>query len=117
MHGTLAFPMSYVAEAAGRAPRFSLGVALRYRQVGEREWHDAVTENISRSGVLFRAADVVPVDTPLEMRFTLSAGASSSDVRCRGRVVRTVPPERPQAATGMAATIRTYRFLRPRPRL
>ena len=106
--------MAQVPNATVRAPRFSLGVALRYRLEGEREWHDAVTENISRSGVLFRAREALAVDTPLEMRFTLSAGAASSDVRCRGRVVRTVSPERSQSVSGTAATIRTYRFVRPR---
>jgi hypothetical protein len=106
--------MAHVPYPARRAQRFNLGVTLRYRREGERRWHEAVTENISRSGVLFRAREVVAVDTPLEMRFTLSAGAISSDVSCRGRVVRTVLPERPRAGAGTAVTIRTYRFVRPR---
>ena len=39
-----------------RAPRFSLRLPIRYRTVGEPAWHDGTTENISRSGVLFRGA-------------------------------------------------------------
>ena len=95
-----------------RAPRYEIGLPLRYRSLGEREWHEAQTENISRSGILFRGPFILDLDTPVEMTFTLKAGSVASAVRCRGRVVRTVLPGRNPSAPGMAATISRYRFLR-----
>src|ERR1700757_4746552 len=38
-----------------RAQRFQLHLPLRYRRLGEAQWHIGTTENISRSGLLFQA--------------------------------------------------------------
>ena len=38
-----------------RAQRFQLHLPLRYRRLGEKQWHEGTTENISRSGMLFQA--------------------------------------------------------------
>ena len=46
----------------------------RKRFDGEAGWHDGTTENISRSGVLFRGAGILRVDTPIEMRLVLPVG-------------------------------------------
>src|SRR5580700_886196 len=37
-----------------RAQRFNLHLPLKYRPLGEPDWRDGTTENISRSGMLFR---------------------------------------------------------------
>ena len=37
-----------------RAPRYTLQIPLRYRQAGDPSWREGRSENISRSGVLFR---------------------------------------------------------------
>jgi len=118
---------------AARARRFTLHLPLRYRAVGETRWHEARTENISRSGVLFRPGDreaiaigeerpdslrafrlagLLDVDTPVEMSFVLPGGPAPAEVVCRGRIVRVVPPHEPEARPAVAATISGYRFVR-----
>ncbi len=94
-----------------RAPRFPVRLPLRYRSIGATQWIDGQVENISRSGVLFRAANLVAVDTPVEMSFVLPVGGGPG-VICRGRVVRTVPPRADAAPAGLAVTIATYQFVR-----
>jgi hypothetical protein len=95
----------------GRPRRVALHLPLRYRSVGETEWHEARTENISRVGVLFRTTDALDVDTQVEMTFVLPMPPSQPAIVCRGRVVRTVLPDR-QGRVGLAATISAYRFVR-----
>jgi len=93
-----------VQKNSGRATRFAVPVPLRYRLAGTAAWSDGRIENISRSGLLFRAARPLPLDTALEMTFALPVGPAGRDLFCRGRVVRTVPG-------AVAATIATFRFL------
>ena len=95
-----------------RAQRFPLHLPLRYRPVGEGSWREGLTENISRSGVLFRAQDLLQVSTPVELTFMLSVADLNSEVLCRGQVVRTVPPAGPSDPPSLAATIAGYHFLR-----
>ena len=72
-----------------------------------------MTENISRSGLLFRADELVPVEVDLELRFVLpDVGApGQAEVVCRGRVVRTVSPSEDQPWRGAAIMIDEYDFL------
>jgi hypothetical protein len=95
-----------------RAPRFRLDLTVRYRAVGDGEWRQAKTGNISSTGVLVRAEDAVPVDTRLELRVTLSVNdpaARNGEVACVGRVVRVVgAPE--GSAQGFAVAIDEYAF-------
>jgi hypothetical protein len=95
----------------GRAPRFSLALAVRFRPVGAGSWSEGLTENVSRSGVLFHAGRLLPVGTPLEMAIALPATPGSPEILCRGRVVRASAA----GADGrpvLAATIAGYRFVR-----
>jgi PilZ domain len=95
-----------------RAPRFRLDLTVRYRPVGDVEWRQAQTGNISSSGVLVRADDDMPLDTRLEMRLALSLNelpARAGEVSCLGRVVRLVgqPDADPH---GFAVAIDEYAF-------
>jgi hypothetical protein len=86
---------------------------MQYRASGEPLWREGRTENISRSGVLFRADHVVPVQAPIEMLLALPAevgGGENATVVCRGRVVRTEPPEERDPRPAVAATIAGYRL-------
>jgi len=77
-----------------RAPRFNLQMSIRYRQPNG-EWSEGSTENMSRSGVLFRARQPVPENTPIELRVRMPwelTGARTAEVFCKGRVVRVVLP-------------------------
>ena len=82
-----------------RARRFQLQVPLRYRLADDSEWHDAVTENVSHSGVLFNvepgqsdrvsltsAEAGTPVDLLLDV--PTDAAAATTQVRSEGRLVR-----------------------------
>ena len=101
-----------LGSAGTRAPRFALHLPLRYRAVGESSWREGLAENISRSGVLFLAQDLLQVSTPVELTFVLSVADLNSEVVCRGQVVRTLPPRGPSHAPALAATIADHHFLR-----
>jgi len=96
-----------------RAQRFRLNLPLKYRQLGHDDWHVGTTENISRSGVLFRAEEVVPTNVQLEINLVLPAeiaGLSAAEVVCRGEVVRTMEAESPSMSPALAAKILQYHF-------
>src|SRR5208337_2631611 len=76
-----------------RAPRFNLHLPLRYRPLGEKSWRPGTTENISRSGLLFQAQEVLRPNMQLEISLVLPAeiaGLGATEVICRGEVVRSV---------------------------
>jgi hypothetical protein len=98
-----------VDQGPARARRFSLRLPVRYRPVGKTGWSEGTTENISRSGVLFRTAEILEVDTPIEMRVALPVG-SLPEMVCTGRIVRTVSPSGYEGRPGVAAAITHYRL-------
>jgi PAS domain S-box-containing protein len=96
-----------------RAQRFKLNLPLRYRPVGQDDWRMGTTENISRSGLLFRAEETVAPNVQLEINLVLPAeiaGLASTEVMCRGEVVRTVAAETPAMSPALAAKILQYHF-------
>jgi PAS domain S-box-containing protein len=96
-----------------RAQRFQLHLPLRYRRLGEKQWHDGKTENISRSGMLFQGDEVLQPSSQLEINLVLPAeiaGLSSTEVVCRGEVVRTVEPGNTTLNPALAARILQYHF-------
>ncbi len=98
-----------------RAPRYEIQMGMRYRASGETEWHEAETENISRSGVLFRVGQELRVTALVEMRFTLplgKAGKEGAEVLCQGWIVRSAQPPASEKLRVMAAKILDYRFVR-----
>ncbi|HUC30112.1 MAG TPA: ATP-binding protein [Candidatus Acidoferrum sp.] len=96
-----------------RAQRFQLHLPLRYRRLGEKSWHDGTTENISRSGMLFKADEVLQPSSQLEINLVLPAeiaGLSPTEVVCRGEVVRTVERNGETLSPALAARILQYHF-------
>jgi len=96
-----------------RAQRFHLHLPLRYRRLGETEWHVGTTENISRSGLLFQADDVLQPNAQLEINLVLPAeiaGLSGTEVVCRGEVVRTEERKGDTMSPALAARILQYHF-------
>jgi len=96
-----------------RAQRFQLHLPLRYRRLGEKDWHVGTTENISRSGMLFQADEVLQPSAQLEINLVLPqeiAGLSSTEVVCRGEVVRTVEHNGATLTPALAARILQYHF-------
>ncbi|MGC2473764.1 MAG: ATP-binding protein [Candidatus Sulfotelmatobacter sp.] len=98
---------------SSRAQRFQLHLPLRYRRLGETDWHVGTTENISRSGLLFQADDVLQPNAQLEINLVLPqeiAGLSGTEVVCRGEVVRTVDRQGGTMSPALAARILQYHF-------
>ena len=97
-----------------RAERFAIETTIRFRNVGQNRWYQGKTENISGSGVLFRAKNLVPLKTRVEMIFSLpirGSGASGAHVRCFGQIARKAPPVGAGGETGLAATIEEYHLM------
>jgi PAS domain S-box-containing protein len=96
-----------------RAQRFNLSLPLRYRLLGEHDWRSGMTENISRSGLLFRADEMLQPAAQLEINLVLPAeiaGLSAAEVICRGEIVRSVKPESAGIQPALAAKILQYHF-------
>ncbi|MBZ5707102.1 MAG: response regulator [Acidobacteriia bacterium] len=96
-----------------RAQRFDLHLPLKYRLLGENDWRRGTTENISRSGMLFRAEELIPPNAQLEINLVLPAeiaGLSAAEVVCRGEIVRAMAPETPTMHPAVAAKILQYHF-------
>ncbi len=96
-----------------RAQRFQLNLPLRYRRLGESQWHVGTTENISRSGLLFQADDALQPNAQLEINLVLPqeiAGLSGTEVVCRGEVVRTEQRQGDTMSPALAARILQYHF-------
>ncbi len=96
-----------------RAQRFNLHLPLRYRKLGEQSWRKGTTENISRSGLLFRGEEVLQPTVQLEINLVLPpeiAGLAPTEVVCRGEVVRTVQSGDEALSPALAAKILQYRF-------
>jgi hypothetical protein len=103
-------------ERAGWRPRerrLHFKTAVQYRPKNGVAWLDGVTENISRSGLLFRATGELPLGTALELILEMPAeitGALGSKVICQARVARLVPSPDGSAVL-LAAAIDSYEYL------
>ncbi len=98
---------------SSRAQRFQLHLPLKYRRIDEKNWHDGETRNISRSGLLFQAEDLLQPNVVLEINLVLPAeiaGLSPTEVVCRGEVVRTVQSAGDEMPPALAAKILQYHF-------
>src|SRR5208337_179105 len=102
-----------------RAHRFNLHLPLRYRPLGVFCWGPATTENISRSGLLFQAQELLHPNAQLEISLVLPteiAGLGATEVICRGEVVRSVEAQKHGQGEGqgvspaLAAKILQYHF-------
>lgn len=98
-----------------RALRYNLQLAVRFRPAGDSAWRDGTTQNVSSSGVLFRATTPLAANTPVELRLALPIGPAPdafSEVICNGRIVRTVAPSPADTQTGIAVEISEYKLVR-----
>src|ERR1700687_2127024 len=96
-----------------RARPFNLHLPLRYRPLGEKSWRPGTTENISRSGLLFQAQELLHPNAQLEISLVLPAdiaGLAGTEVICRGLVVRSVAAQGQGVTPALAAKIFQYHF-------
>ena len=56
-----------------RAARYTVAVPLKYRRVGEQDWHTGMVENISQTGIFFRGDRGLTEEEVIEINFTLRA--------------------------------------------
>jgi hypothetical protein len=97
-----------------RAQRFVIAMPLRYRLPGEDVWHQGNVQNISRSGVLFRAEGLMDEGAPIELTFQLPVeigGESAAQVYCLGKVVRAVLPPTSDQPPALVVLIHSYQFV------
>jgi PilZ domain len=98
---------------AHRAPRYPIRITMLYRLPGNKQWRQGRTENISRSGVLFRTDHKMSLEAPIDMLLALPvevAGGRNARVICRGRVVRMEGAPGDDTERAVAATITNYRL-------
>jgi hypothetical protein len=98
-----------------RAPRYQVGILLRYRPVGESTWREGKSENISDTGVLFQLETALSRDTQIEMMLEVPAqvAASTGMLIRRGRIVRAVSPSPLEDRPAYAAAAFDYGYLHP----
>ena len=71
------------------APRFTLKLPMKYRPVGDLQWRETHTTNVSSSGAVFLAAEVLPVASKVEIEIWMKAKLlTPSTVLTTSEVVR-----------------------------
>jgi hypothetical protein len=96
-----------------RAPRFRIRLEVHWWLASDLERGIGVTENVSRSGVLFRAERALDLNIPIKMILVLPgtvAGEPPGRLRCHGHTVRVVWPPVPSMRPVVAATVGDYRL-------
>jgi hypothetical protein len=98
-----------------RVLRFAVHLPMLYRPTGAKRWCRATTENISKSGVLFRGEEPLSWKTSVDLRFQTFVvppveTAAVADVLCRADIVRVMPPAGGYIRPTLAARILSYEF-------
>jgi hypothetical protein len=110
--------MDLVTDGTRRPQRFAMSLPVQFRTLDAAAWQEGQSENISRSGILFRAAQPLQVDTVIEMMFDLPVemgGESGAHVVCTAHITRILPGATPEQSPLLAARIHDYRFVRGAP--
>lgn len=100
-----------------RAKRFAIHIPVHYRKPQTAQWFDGRTENISYSGVLFRAECLLQPKTTVEMKLELPTailGEAPGKIVCKGVVVRREGNHRSDIPPALAVSIGGYRMTRGR---
>jgi hypothetical protein len=103
--------MSEPRQKVSRACRFSFTAPVLYRRAGRRVWSDAVSVNMSRTGLLFATTrDVFQDGERVEFRVHLPnlEAARGCEVRCAGQVTRSMPGRFAGELGAMAVAIDDY---------
>ena len=107
--------MDLVTDGTRRPQRFAMSLPVQFRTLDATAWQEGQSENVSRSGILFRAAQPLEVDTVIEMMFDLPVemgGEAGAHVVCTAHVTRVLPAATPEQPPLLAARIHEYRFVR-----
>jgi hypothetical protein len=104
-------------EASHRAERFPIRIPVRFREPHTSEWFEARTENVSRSGILFRAECTLKPKTTLDVRLefpAVSGEAVHVEAVCEGVVVRVEHTQSGGISPAIAIAIHHYRLAQKR---
>jgi PilZ domain-containing protein len=89
-------------------------VPVLYRVAGTTEWLQGDSENLSRSGLLFRGSTEVELGSRVEVQLEMPpelAGDEASEVICTGSVARvTRDPAAPKGIFLIACAVEDYNF-------
>jgi hypothetical protein len=105
-----------VPNSVERERRFSVRMPVYYRLNGEKRWQRGTTENVSRSGALFRGELTAAPGTSVELRMLLPSEVSldgGAQVICSGTIVRALTTPAAERLPFLATTISHYRLVRP----
>lgn len=97
-------------EGVARAHRFPIQAPVLYRISPSASWRMAMTENVSRSGILFRSERMLKPGTSLDLRLEfpwIGENARLAQIVCKGEVVRA---ERTSASVSPAIAVAIRRF-------
>ncbi len=102
-------------ERPERQPRFEVVVPVNFRRPGEFSWNMGKTNNLSRTGVLFRAVQPLKPESKVEFEFVAPPefGTEAGELlACRAQVVRMSPPPPNDRRACMAAKFSKIQVLR-----
>ena len=88
-----------------RKRRFAVHWPIQYRRTSEAEWRRGFIVNMSVSGVLFEAAEILPTSDPVEISIVFQSPGSTagaSVVTTSGYVVRSEDITPPRVAVRFA---------------
>ena len=95
-----------------RERRLRYRVPVRFRVTGAEEWIEGVSENVSRSGLLFSCGVLLTPGTALELRFQLPREIAEvpTEALCQAAVVRAAfaAPTRKQKPSYLTACAISY---------
>ena len=97
-----------------RAQRYALSMPILFRQAPGTDWLPGSTVNLSRTGVLFRTENALPIpERPVEfiVSLPLLASAPGGRVLCVGSVARIAPGAPAEGGRAVGVTIDSYEFL------
>lgn len=97
-----------------RARRVSVEQQVHFREAGSEQWLEGIIRNVSETGVLIVASELLAAGVELEMKFVMPkelSGQEGSVVLTSGVVAR-VLPESENGPGRMAATIEACRFFK-----
>jgi hypothetical protein len=94
------------------APRAPITTPVRYREPGDADWIEGLTENVSRSSLLFRGRRIGEPRAALEMIVMLPSTAEGPGGRalCHGHIVRLASPDS-DGPTAVAVKISSCRLV------
>ena len=102
-------------KGVARAHRFPIQAPVLYRISPSASWRMVTTENVSRSGILFRSRRKLKPGTTLDLRLEFPLigknGPLRAEIVCKGKVVRAERTSS-RVSPAIAVAIRSFQITR-----